>query len=169
MIFDKPKLKPTSNSNTKFEDLCEQFKEAKEKSPEAFEHLILETAAECKQAIAREFSVMIPNYEIILCNNEMFDKLYAEEPQRGRKPSAFTNRLKGIIVINVEAALTTWGTFTVAIVLDESEEFVHAAFPFANEIDAKRKSHTITEKFLQIELPEEWKKAALQNAVSPDY
>lgn len=113
MIFDKPKFKPLKpGSTTKFKDLTEQFKAAKAESPKAFEDLILETIDGCKKKIVGEYSVNLPNYAIILCNNQKFDELYAQEPQRGRKPSAFTNKLKGIIVINVEAAMThTWGNF----------------------------------------------------------
>lgn len=53
--------------------------------------------------------------------------------------------------------------------MDSSEELLHAAFPLGNEIDTKKKSHAITEKYLQIELPEDYKKVVLENAGNPNY
>lgn len=106
MGFGELKLKPPKpNSKTKFEKLFEQFKAAKAKSPNAFDKLIRETVAECKQTIIREYSVPVPNYEIILCDNPTFEKLLAEEPMHGGKPSSFIDRAKGIIVINIEEKL----------------------------------------------------------------
>jgi hypothetical protein len=138
--------------------------------PTAFDRLIRETVVDCKQAIARDFSASVPNYKIILCDNQTFGKLLAREPMYGRKPSSFINRAKGIIVINIEEKLADqWGTFTVELVLDASEELLHAAFPLANEVETKKKSHEFTEKYLQIELPDSYKKRVLENARSPNY
>lgn len=172
MPFNAPTLKPpTPNSKTKFEKLCEQFNAAKSESPEAFERLIREVVTECKQTIARDYAVTIPNNEVVPCYSHRFDELYAQEPQHGAKPSAFIDGGKGIIVINIEEklALGYWGAFTAELVLDVSEEFVHAVFPREDEIETKKKSHEITERFLEIKIPEDYKKAVLENAASPNY
>jgi hypothetical protein len=109
-------------------------------------------------------------YEILLCDNQTFDDLYSREPNYGRKPTAFIDRLKGIIAINLDAFLVDyWGTFTVNLVMNIIEEILHAAFPLAVEPTIKKMTYEITEEYLQCELPEEYKKASLENASKPEY
>ncbi len=158
------------NHLSKAEELCEEFKKAHGQGRRQFHNSIMKIVDECSRAVAKKYSVRVPKYEILLCDTQTFDDLLSREPNYGKKPTAFIDRLKGIIAINLDALLVNyWGTFTVNLVMNVIEEILHAAFPLAKEPTIKKMTHEITEEYLQYELPGEYKKASLENASSPDY
>lgn len=136
----------------------------------AFEKFIRRIIAECSSEISAKYSAVIPNYRFILCNNQSFEQLLADEPNYGKRPTSFTDRLKRIIAVNVDALLTvTWGTFTINLVMNIMEELLHSAFPLKPEREIKGMTYGISEEYLEMKIPADYKKKSMGNAESPDY
>ena len=49
------------------------------------------------------------------------------------------------------------------------EELVHEAFPLDSELEAKKKTHRVTESYLDWQIPEEYKEVSLKRAADPNY
>jgi hypothetical protein len=106
----------------------------------------------------------------VLCNTQTFADLLSHEPVTGTTPTAFIDKLKGIVAINLDALLgDTWGTFVVNLVMNVMEEILHATFPFANETEIKKMTHELSEEYVEWKIPSNYKRESLRRAARPSY
>lgn len=136
---------------------------------DAFTRKVIE---ECIEQVQAEYSITLPQLKIKVCNTKEFDLLLAGYPQSGSgsKPTAFIDHLKGLIAINVAALLElNPESFIANLVLNAVEELIHAAFPFDTESKVKRKTHQLTEKYLEYQIPADYKEASIRRSRRPGY
>jgi hypothetical protein len=154
---------------TKVKRLVAQFKKARKSGDTAFNSMLQDVVEECFQAVAARYG-KVTRYKIVLCNARTFADLLSHQPVMGTIPTAFINKLEGIITINLDAFLgDTWGTLVVNLVMNLMEEILHATFPFANEPRIKKMTYELSEEYLEMKIPSSYKEETLKRTAGPDY
>jgi hypothetical protein len=164
----------TIEQSLKLRELCQRLSEAialdnqanSWTNFDAFTEFVLK---ECMNEIRERYSVSFPALRTRLCNQKQFDqecRTYGLD----RDTRAFIVHPLGLVVVNLEEAMK-WNaeSFVSNLVIDLMEELTHAAFgPAHGELKTKMKVHELTEHYLGITLPEDYKRKSLEKANQQD-
>ena len=129
---------------------------------------------ECVKKVEITFSKPLTGVEdrVRLCTASEFDTLLAGYNWKGLRPTAFPDPLGRFIAVDVGSLLrdsNSWESFAANFVMNVMEELIHVSFPSESELDVKRKTHQVTESYLEWQIPKRYKKDSLKRAVDPNY
>lgn len=156
----------------KFANLIQEFSKAMKDDGENdishFDAVTNKVIEECIEEVQAKYSNALPSYRIEICNTEEFESLLAGRPQPEYPPTAFIDHRKRLIAINVIPLLKLdLKSFVVNLVLNAMEELIHAVFPHDTEPDVKRKTHDLTEKYLEYQIPTDYQEASIKRSLAP--